>query len=108
MEEQNQKIQQLQFLEQSLQSILMQKQAFQMEISETDSALKEIENSKDDIYKIIGQLMIKVSRKKIQEELENKKKLIETRLDNLDKQEESLRKKVDELRQEFASSNKKD
>jgi prefoldin beta subunit len=107
MEEQNQKIQQLQFLEQSLQSILMQKQAFQMEVSETDSALKEIENSKDDVYKIIGQLMIKVSKNKIKEELENKKKLMETRLNNLEKQEESFRKKVEELRKEFVSSNNK-
>ena len=56
----NEKIQQMQFMEQNLQSILMQKQAFQMEISETTSALNEVEKSKDDVYKIVGQLMIKI------------------------------------------------
>ena len=52
-------IQEMQILEQNLQNILMQKQAFQMEITETQSALEEIENSGDEVYKIIGSLMIK-------------------------------------------------
>jgi chaperonin cofactor prefoldin len=34
-QERNQKIQEMQILEQSLQQILMQKQSFQMELSET-------------------------------------------------------------------------
>ena len=107
MEEQNQKIQQMQFLEQNLQSILMQKQAFQMDLSETVSALKEVDKSKDDVYKVIGQLMIKVSKDKIKEELKNKEKLLETRLDNLTKQEESLTEQANKLREEIISSIKK-
>ena len=47
MKEQNKKIQEMQILEQNLQNFLLQKQAFQMELSETQSALKEIENSGD-------------------------------------------------------------
>ncbi len=105
--EQNQKIQQLQFLEQNLQSIIMQKQAFQMEVSETNSALEEIEKSKEDVYKIIGQLMIKVSKKKIKEELENKQKLLKMRLDALTKQEESLKVQADKLRDEVMAPMKK-
>ena len=41
----NNKIQEMQFLEQNLQNIILQKQALQMELSETNSALKEIENA---------------------------------------------------------------
>ncbi|MCK4501265.1 prefoldin subunit [Candidatus Babeliales bacterium] len=67
------KIQEMQILEQNLQNLLMQKQAFQMELSETVSALKEIEKSSEDVYKVIGQLMIKVSKDKIKEELNNQK-----------------------------------
>ena len=107
MEEQNQKIQQMQFLEQNLQNILMQKQAFQMELSETVSALKEIEKSSEDVYKVIGQLMIKVSKDKIKEELKNKEKLLETRMNTLTKQEESLTEQTNKLREEIMSSIKK-
>ncbi len=107
MEEQNQKIQQMQFLEQNLQAILMQKQAFQMELSETVSALKEIEKSEEDVYKVIGQLMIKVSKDKIKEELNNKKRLFETRMDSLTKQEESLTEQVNNLREGIIGSIKK-
>jgi len=107
MEEQNQKIQQMQFLEQNLQAILMQKQAFQMELSETVSALKEIEKSEEDVYKVIGQLMIKVSKDKIKEELNNKKRLFETRMDSLTKQEDSLTEQVNNLREGIIGSIKK-
>ena len=69
MENQDQKIQEMQLLEQNLQNILMQKQAFQMEQAETDSAVKEIESAGDEVFKIIGQLMIKSDKEKIKEEL---------------------------------------
>ena len=68
MEREN-KFQEMQILEQSLQNILLQKQAFQMELLETQSALKEIEKSDDEIFKIIGQLMIRTEKRKIKDEL---------------------------------------
>ena len=75
-EEKNKNIQELQFLEQNIQNIFFQKQAFQMELTETQSALREIENSQEDAYKLIGQLMIKVPKSKIIEELSEKEKLL--------------------------------
>ena len=93
-------IQEMQILDQNLQNLLMQKQAFQMELSETQSALKEIAKSDEDVFKIIGQLMIKAEKKKIQEELTNKEKLIELRLKSIEKSETSLAEKVEELRKE--------
>jgi len=98
------KIQEMQILEQNLQNLLLQKQAFQMELSETSSALNEIEKSKDDVFKIIGQLMIKTQKSKVKSELENKKKIIEMRLKTIEKQESSLSKKVEELRGEVMNS----
>jgi len=67
-------IQQLQILEQNLQNILLQKQAFQIEFRETQAALKELEKSGEEVFKIIGQLMIKTDKKDVKEELVNKKK----------------------------------
>ena len=59
MEDKERKLEEIQILEQNLQNILIQKQAFQMELSETLEALKELGKSKGDSYKIIGQFMIK-------------------------------------------------
>jgi len=101
------KMQQIQFFQENLQAILMQKQAFQMELSETISALKEVENSKEDVYKLIGQLMIKTPSQKIVEELKNKEKIIEMRLKRLEDQEEKLNSEVKKARDEFIKNSKK-
>jgi prefoldin beta subunit len=58
-QETQQKIQELQAYEQNLHSLMMQKQTFQIELNETDSALSEISNSKDDVFKLVGNIMIK-------------------------------------------------
>ena len=101
------KFQEMQILEQNLQNILLQKQAFQMEIIETQSALKEIEKSDDEIFKIIGQLMIKTEKNKIKLELESKNKLLELRTKNLDKQEEIFAERLEKIREEVLSQQEK-
>lgn len=90
-------------LEQNLQNLLFQKQAFQMELSETKSALKEIENSGDEVFKIIGQLMIKTDKTKMKEELSNKEKIITLRIKSIEKQETPLAKKLDDLQKEIVN-----
>lgn len=96
-----QKIQEMQILEQRLQNSILQKQAFQMELAETNSALSELEKSGDDVFKIIGQLMIKSEKSKIQEELSNKQKILELRIKSFEKQEEIITKQLDKLREEI-------
>jgi len=51
------KLNQLQLVEQSMQNLLMQKQQFQLQQVEIESALKELENV-DEAYKIIGNIMV--------------------------------------------------
>ncbi|HJZ18625.1 MAG TPA: prefoldin subunit beta [Candidatus Nanoarchaeia archaeon] len=94
------KIQELQILEQTINNLLLQKQAFQMEVSETQSALNEISNSSDEVFKIVGQLMIKTDKSRILEELSNKEKILEIRLSSIEKQEGSLTEKLEKLRDE--------
>lgn len=98
------KIQEMQILEQRLQNSILQKQAFQMELAETSSAMKELEKSGDEVFKIIGQLMIKAEKGKIQEELGNKQKILELRIKTLEKQENSLTEQLEKLRDEITKS----
>ncbi len=98
-ENKERQIQEIQILEQNLHNLLLQKQAFQMEISETQAAKKEIKNS-EDVFKVIGQLMIKAEKEKVGEELLNKEKLLDLRIKSIEKQETSLAKKLDSLRKE--------
>ncbi|MEK6819709.1 MAG: prefoldin subunit [Nanoarchaeota archaeon] len=98
------KFQELQMLEQNLQNILMQKQSFQMELSETQSALNEIKNSKDDIFKIVGQLMIKTEKSRVSDELSSKEKILEMRLKKMEQQEGVFMEKLERLREEVIDS----
>ena len=95
------KIQQIQFMENNIQNLFMQKQAFQMELSESQSAIKEIENSGEEIFKIIGQLMIKTDKQKTKEELSNKERILKLRIKTIEKQEDSLTEKMENLRKEI-------
>ena len=101
------KIQEMQFLEQTLQNILYQKQAFQMEISETASALEEIGKSKEDVYKVIGQIMIKVSKEDVKKELKEKQKVLDMKLKSLEEQEKTFSEKANKLREEILGKLKK-
>ena len=102
--DQNQKIQELQILEQNFQNLILQKQNFELELSETKSALSEIENSGEEVYKIIGQLLLKSDKEKMKEELSNKEKLLEMRIKAFESQEDSLGQKLGKLREEITGS----
>jgi len=94
-------IQEINILEQNLQQLFLQKQAFNMELSETETALEEIKKSGDEIFKIVGQLMIKSEKKKIEEELVQKIKLLQLRCNSLDKQEKIFSDKIESIRKEL-------
>lgn len=101
MKNSDKNIQEIQFLEHNLQNILFQKQAFQLELSESREALKELENSEGEVFKIIGQLMIKYEKSKIKEEVLNKIKILELRVKTLEKQESSFSERLEKLREEI-------
>jgi len=107
MSDKDNKLQEMQMAEQGLQNLLMQKQAFQMELSETTTALKEISDSGEEVYKIVGQLMIKTDKKKMQDELQNKEKLLDLRLKTIEKQETTLTEQLEKVREEVMKGMKK-
>ena len=65
-------IRELQILEQNLQSMLMQKQAFQLELSETENAIEELNKSNDETFKIVGNIMIKYSKENLLKDLKER------------------------------------
>ncbi|MCK9570618.1 prefoldin subunit beta [Candidatus Pacearchaeota archaeon] len=99
----NNQIQEMQILEQRLQNSIFQKQAFQMELAETDSAILELEKAGDEVFKIIGQLMVKFEKSKMKDELHDKKKILDLRIKSLEKQESSLNEQVEKLREKFSN-----
>jgi len=98
--ETQEKIQQLQMFEQNLQNILVQKQAFQFELSEAENALKEVEKTKDDIFKMTGQIMIKASKNEVEKDLKQKKDLLSLRVKALEKQESQFKEELEKLKEE--------
>ena len=94
------KIREIQILDQTLQNLILQKQAFQMELSEVQSAKKEIKNS-NEIFKIVGQLMVKTDREEASKELDNKEKLISLRIKSIENQEKSLSNRIEDIRKEL-------
>jgi prefoldin beta subunit len=103
-EQTQQKIQEIQILEQNMQGLLMQKQAFQLELNETENALSEISATKEDVFKLIGQIMIKTDKKKLEQELTKKKELLTLRLNSIEKQEKEFSEHLEELRKEIMKS----
>ena len=92
------KIQELQMSEQAMQNILLQRQAFQIELNETESAINEVGKAKDDAYKIVGQIMLKSNKEDLKKELDDRKKILELRLKTIEKQEEVIKTKLDTLK----------
>jgi prefoldin beta subunit len=98
-EESEEKIAQLQLLEQNMQNFLMQKQQFQMQLTEISSALDNLEGAQKS-YKIVANIMIDANKEDLGKELKQKKEMLEIRIKNLEKQEESIREKSQKIQKE--------
>ena len=78
LQEQITKMQQTQ---QNLQSILAQKQQVDMDTTESERALEELQKSSDNdqVFKFSGMILIKSDKKTLIDELEEKKELSKTK-----------------------------
>ncbi|HRZ85697.1 MAG TPA: prefoldin subunit [Candidatus Paceibacterota bacterium] len=97
------KIQNLQILEQGFQNLVIQKQSFQVELNETDTALEEVTKTKEDVFRVLGQIMIKAEKEQLKKELKEKRDILELRLKSIEKQELSMREDVERLRGEIVN-----
>lgn len=89
----------MQRLQQTLQSILAQKQQVDVESSETEQALSELQKMTDEavVYKAMGTILVKTERTRIISELTERKDLLSTRVTVLQKQEERLRNQLKDI-----------
>ena len=106
-QETEQKISQLQMFEQSLQSFLGQKQQFQMQLVEVESALSELENTNKS-YKIVGNIMVEADKNELKSDLNSKKEMLELRIKTMEKQESQVREKASKLQSEILKNIKKE
>lgn len=93
------KIQQLQMIEQGMQNFLMQKQQIQSQLIEVESALKELEKT-EEAYKIVGNIMIKSDKESLTKDLTAKKEILDLRIKNLEKQEKDMKDKASVMQSE--------
>jgi prefoldin beta subunit len=93
----------LQQLQQTLQAISTQKQQLEIEVSETDRALAELEKLTDSsvVYKSVGSLLLKSDRQTLLKELKERKDLLGTRITVLGRQEERTKERMKELQEKL-------
>jgi len=89
----------LQQVQQTLQTVLAQKQQVELELAEIEQALTEVQKTTDEavIYKAIGTLLVKSEKAKITTDLTERKELLNTRTTVLGRQEERLRTQMKDL-----------
>ena len=98
-----QRLLRLQQLQQTLQGVLTQKQQLELELTDVEQALSELEKLADTavIYKSVGSLLVKSEKAKVTTELNERKELLNMRINVLGKQEERLRTQVKGLQEKL-------
>lgn len=104
--EMEEKISELQMMEQNMQSFLLQKQTFQSQLVEVESALSEIEKTPT-AYKILGNIMVAANKDELKTELDQKKEMLTLRIRTLEKQETKLKEKASKMQGEVVEEMKK-
>ena len=93
------KINQLTMMEQSMQQLLLQKQQFQTQLVEINSALKELETT-EKAYKIVGNIMVAANKEELKKDLTQKKEVVELRVKTIEKQETQMKEKASAMQKE--------
>lgn len=94
------KITQLQFLEQNMHSVLNQKQTLQSQELELTNALEELEKSTGTTYKILGPIMISSNKVDLQKNLQLKKEMVDIRLKKVEEQESQIKEKIEAIQKD--------
>jgi prefoldin beta subunit len=89
-------------LQQQLRNVLIQKEAIKLQIAEIDTALSELEKTKEEkVYKVVGNIMIKKSKEEVEKELKEGKEDLEIRIESLEKIEKDLIEKIKNIEEKL-------
>lgn len=102
------KVKELQLLEHTLQNLMMQRQAFSLELNEVMAAREELEKSNGVVYKILGNVMLESNKEEMKKDLNDKKNIFDLRIKNIEKQEKILKEKTEEMRKDVLKELKTD
>jgi prefoldin beta subunit len=95
--EAQQLLMELQAYQQQMQTILMQKESLSMQQMDNDKALEELgKTTHDEVYKTVGPILIRSTKKDLTEELKERQETIDLRLKSMQKQETRIRDKLKE------------
>jgi len=85
----------LQTFQQQMQTVMIQKESLNVQNIEIDKALEELKKTTtEDVYKAVGPILIKSTKKELEKELSEKKETLDLRLKSLQKQEERLKERL--------------
>ncbi len=89
----------LQQLQSTLQSLLLQKQRLDLELNETERALKTLEgvSSETKVYRSVGAILVEKKRDELVKELTERKEFLEMRSKVIEKQEKKTRERLTSL-----------
>lgn len=92
----------LQTFQQQMQTVLLQKESLNIQNMELDKALEELKKATtEDVYKAVGPILIKSTKKDLEKELSEKKETLELRLKSLQKQEDRIKEKLKDVQGKF-------
>jgi prefoldin beta subunit len=100
------KIAELQMMEQSMQGFLLQKQAFQSQLLEVESALGELAKTPQ-AYRIVGGIMAAADKEALKAELEQRKETLSLRVKAIEKQEARLKERASKTQGEVMEEMKR-
>jgi len=71
-----------------------------MQLAEDENAMKELDKTSKNAYKIIGTIMVSSSREELKKELKEQKDILDLRIKSLEKQENNFKEKAEEIQKE--------
>lgn len=99
-EQSRQLVEQAQIFQQELQTLLSQKGTLTMEMNDIKRALDELEKTEEkDAYRISGSILIKKDVDAIKNDLNEKKELIDIRIQTIEKRENKIKDKIEEIKE---------
>ncbi|AEM37923.1 prefoldin, beta subunit [Pyrolobus fumarii 1A] len=96
------KVAEAQRLQEQLNRVVQERVALESEKSEIERVLKLLEEvQENEVYRSVGGILVRVSKEKVANELKDRLELIDIRLEKLRKQENELRKRLEQLLREI-------
>ncbi|BDC36481.1 prefoldin subunit beta [Candidatus Methanoliparum sp. LAM-1] len=94
---------QLQQIQVQLQALQEQKTQIEAILRDSDDALEELNKAKDDeiVYKSVGEILVKSTKDDAIKELTEKKEMMNIRKQTLDRQEERLKNRLNQLQEQL-------